>query len=175
MISMGEARRFHYREEQRLTQWWIYILVAVAAAGAWMTFVLQVVISIDPKSEPLSDQGAWLVMLLAGVLLPLLAFSVRLAIDITPERMSLSYRPFLRKKLYPADISKAYPRSYHPILEYGGWGVRWSPWRGWAYNVSGNRGVQLELANGRKLLIGSQNPEELHQAIELFMSSPGLN
>jgi hypothetical protein len=34
-----------------------------------------------------------------------------------------------------------------------------------AYNVSGNRGVQLEFSNGKRLLIGSQRPEDLAAAI----------
>ncbi len=37
---------------------------------------------------------------------------------------------------------------------------------GKAYNVSGNRGVQLKLSSGKGLLIGSQRPEELAQAIQ---------
>jgi hypothetical protein len=35
-----------------------------------------------------------------------------------------------------------------------------------AYNVSGNRGVQLELVSGKRILIGSQQAEELAAAIE---------
>jgi hypothetical protein len=34
-----------------------------------------------------------------------------------------------------------------------------------AYNVSGKEGVQLELANGKRILIGSQRAEELARAI----------
>jgi hypothetical protein len=57
-------------------------------------------------------------------------------------------------------------RTYRPILEYGGWGIRYSPFgQGCAYNVSGNRGVQLELADGQRILIGSQRAEELARAI----------
>ena len=56
-------------------------------------------------------------------------------------------------------------RTYRPILEYGGWGIRYTMGRGWAYNVSGNQGVQLELASGKRILIGSQRAEELARAI----------
>ena len=53
-----------------------------------------------------------------------------------------------------------------PILEYGGWGIRYSPFgKGWAYNVRGNQGVQLELANGQRILVGSQRADELARAI----------
>ena len=38
--------------------------------------------------------------------------------------------------------------------------------------MSGNRGVQLRLANGEELLIGSQRPEELAAAISTAKSKP---
>jgi hypothetical protein len=42
--------------------------------------------------------------------------------------------------------------------------VRFGP-RGRAYNVSGNRGVEITLANGKRVLIGSQRSDELAAAI----------
>ncbi len=56
--------------------------------------------------------------------------------------------------------------TYSPIKDYGGWGIRYGR-GGKAYNVRGNRGVQLQLANGQRLLIGSQRPEELSNALAL--------
>ena len=44
------------------------------------------------------------------------------------------------------------------------WGIR-GLGRNRAYNVSGDRGVELLLADGRKVLIGSLRPDELEQAI----------
>ncbi|MHC4643443.1 MAG: hypothetical protein ACYS32_17515, partial [Planctomycetota bacterium] len=67
----------------------------------------------------------------------------------------------------PQDLAEHYPRTYKPILEYGGWGIRCSfTGKGKAYNVSGNKGVQLVFTNGKKLLIGSQQPDDLAAAIE---------
>jgi TATA-box binding protein (TBP) (component of TFIID and TFIIIB) len=39
--------------------------------------------------------------------------------------------------------------------------LRYSVNHGKAYNVSGNQGVQLFFTNGKKLLIGTQKPEEI--------------
>jgi hypothetical protein len=65
-----------------------------------------------------------------------------------------------------AEIVSWDARTYRPILEYGGWGIRYSPFgKGWAYNISGNQGVQLELMNGKRILIGSQRAEELARTI----------
>ena len=59
--------------------------------------------------------------------------------------------------------------TYSPLWDYGGWGIRCGR-KGIAYNVSGDRGVQLELERGRPILIGSQRAEELARAIEERMS-----
>ncbi|SDL02555.1 hypothetical protein SAMN04487898_11451 [Pedobacter sp. ok626] len=63
-------------------------------------------------------------------------------------------------------IDKYYIRTYSPLGEYGGWGIRYSmSGQGMAYNVSGNKGLQLELNNGKKILIGTNNPTELEAAL----------
>lgn len=52
----------------------------------------------------------------------------------------------------------------------GGLGIRGVPGRVWIYNYNANRGVELELRDGRRLIIGSRKPEELHEAIQRGMS-----
>lgn len=48
------------------------------------------------------------------------------------------------------------------LLEFGGWGFRVVTMNAdKAYNVSGNMGLQLVLMNGKKLLIGTKQPEHL--------------
>lgn len=69
----------------------------------------------------------------------------------------------------------AQARSPDPV----GWGIRrgWGG-RGWAYTVSGNRGVLLELADGRHVLLGSQRrgtalPERTTARGSLAPRAPG--
>jgi TATA-box binding protein (TBP) (component of TFIID and TFIIIB) len=57
------------------------------------------------------------------------------------------------------------------LLEYGGWGIKYGR-KGKAYNVSGNRGVQLVFKDGKQLLIGSQRAEELAEAISSIAITP---
>jgi len=57
-------------------------------------------------------------------------------------------------------------RKYSPIGEYGGWGYRVAGKRsGVAYNISGNMGIQIELKNGKKILLGTRKPEEAKEAL----------
>jgi hypothetical protein len=59
-----------------------------------------------------------------------------------------------------SNIRKYEAITYSPLLNYGGWGIR----KG-AYNVSGNKGVQFELYDDERFLIGTQKPEEFINAI----------
>ena len=61
---------------------------------------------------------------------------------------------------------KSYVRQYSPIIEYGGWGLRFGIFgKGTAFNVSGNKGLQLEFINNKKLLIGTNKPDALTETL----------
>ncbi|MBI3050283.1 MAG: hypothetical protein HYY76_18455 [Acidobacteria bacterium] len=47
---------------------------------------------------------------------------------------------------------------------YCGWGIRWIG-RGWLWNVSGLRGVELELKDGRRFRVGTDEPELLAKTL----------
>jgi hypothetical protein len=49
---------------------------------------------------------------------------------------------------------------------YAGWGIHWLPGQFWIWNVSGLRGVELTLKNGKRFRIGTDEPESLVHAIE---------
>jgi len=72
--------------------------------------------------------------------------------------------PLYRRRVALREIASAEAVTYSPLAEYGGWGIR-----GWGKNVAlnarGNRGVRLTLQDGRRLLVGSQRPEELADAL----------
>lgn len=57
-------------------------------------------------------------------------------------------------------VDSAYVREYSPVHEYGGWGFRGSRKYGNAINLNGDMGLQLVFKNGKRLLIGTQKPEE---------------
>ncbi len=94
----------------------------------------------------------------------------RLEIEVWPDDISVRFFPFhLDWRRFPAqELRECYARRYRPIREYGGWGIRYG-WSGRAYNVSGHEGVQLVFKDGRKLLLGSQHPQELEAAIRSIM------
>ena len=49
------------------------------------------------------------------------------------------------------------------------WGIHGWPGKGWLYNVSGFRSVELKMRNGMKYYIGTDEPEALEKAIHEAM------
>lgn len=123
--------------------------------------------------------GAVLEGLAEGVVpLPLLLLAVALTLvfglwfrrlslitEVDDAKITLRYRGLLKTRTVPiSTVRSARARTYRPLLEYGGWGIKYGL-KGWVYNVRGQEGVQLELNDARPLLIGSQRAEELAEAI----------
>ncbi|HEY0057553.1 MAG TPA: hypothetical protein VGB56_00375, partial [Flavisolibacter sp.] len=63
------------------------------------------------------------------------------------------------------NIDRVYIRTYSPLREFGGWGIRFGV-MGTAYNVSGTVGMQLILKNGSKFLIGTNKPEDIASVLQ---------
>ena len=57
-----------------------------------------------------------------------------------------------------------FARPYSPIGDYGGWGLRGLAGNK-AYNVWGSEGLQLVFKSGNRLLLGTQHPAELREAL----------
>jgi hypothetical protein len=141
---------------------------------------LSVVISIFAlvkESSPDGSQANWEVVLAVavGIGVPIaiaaLFLLLKLQTEVRTDGIYVRFFPFHVhfKRFAAEDLSEYYARQYKPIREYGGWGIRYSLRNGKAYNVRGNKGVQLVFSTGKKLLIGSQNPEQLEAAIHSIM------
>jgi hypothetical protein len=153
-----------YREVQRLNQWIFWVPIAIATAVVWWAFFKQVVFSRPVGQEPIPDWLAWVLAFVFGFGLPALGWAIRLITEVRPGLVWVRLSPFRGIRIAVKEIERAFTREYSDIREYGGWGVRVNRF-GRAYNAYGNQGVQLELVKGRRILIGSQRPDELLTAI----------
>jgi hypothetical protein len=118
--------------------------------------------SVTGEPVPLS-----VVAVLVAVTLALGFWTRKLALitEVDDRDITLRYRGLLKTRVIPiSSVRDARPRTYRPIRDYGGWGIKFGP-KGWVYNVSGREGVQLQLTEGKPLLIGSRRPDELAEAI----------
>lgn len=149
-----------FSETQRVKDIWAWLIVGGIALAAWLGLVAQL----------MSGRGVnakfFAFFIPFGLLLPALLFSMKLTTQVRADGVSLQFFPFhwsFRRYAFSA-IASMYIRTYSPVSEYGGWGLRWGK-SGWAYNMSGDQGLQLVMKNGEQILIGTQQPQALWQAI----------
>jgi hypothetical protein len=64
-------------------------------------------------------------------------------------------------------FSLAEIKSWSPVINpwWYGWGIHLTP-QGWLYNVGGAGAIQLELRDGRRLRVGTDEPERLCDAVK---------
>jgi hypothetical protein len=115
--------------------------------------------------EPLPPL-AWVAVLgLAGPLNFGLLALMKLRVRLDATGITYRFAPFAARHLAWTAVRRAYVRRYSALGEYGGWGIKGWSFDDYAYNVSGPHGLQLVLANGKRVLIGTQRPEELRQVL----------
>jgi hypothetical protein len=153
-----------FHEVQRLRQWHIRIVLALPPAALLFITIRQVVFHHPWGAHPISNGGLiFLTILLVAVYLRLI--TVRMVTDVDSGELAIGMRGLWRRRRIPLSaIRSAKPVEYNPP-DYGGYGIKSGP-LGLAYIADGNRAVQVELSDGRKLLIGSQRAEELARAIQ---------
>ncbi len=175
-MSKDIAEKVYYHEVQQFNQWWLWFLIIGIAGLFWYGFIQQIVFGTPFGSKPASNVGIWIFWIVFGIGFPLLFYTLRLIVKVCEDAIYVRFPPFhLRFQKIPLAKLEGYEvLTYSPISDYGGWGIRYGS-IGKAYNVSGNRGVQLELLNGERILIGSQKPEELAAAIDLALKSHDKN
>ena len=166
-------QRGGFWEIQRFRKTWVWVLVLPISLFLVILFgygmVKQLIFGHPWGSKPMSDTALAIMgplWILFGIGLALLFYSTKLTTEVRDDALYVRFFPLTHQRIPFEDIRHCEVRTYNPIREFGGCGIRYGR-RAKAYNVSGNRGVQLELASGKRLLIGSQRPEELAQAIEL--------
>lgn len=157
-----------FREEQRFTQGWLWILLLGGLALA-LGASLHTLAAISRRHCAVPP-SFWLSLAFpsAFMLAIVTLFALtRMVTEVRADGMSVAFRPlqFRPKLISYADIAEYRAVTYRPIIEYGGWGIKRGG-SGYAYNVSGNQGLLLTLKSGRTFLIGSQQPERLKAAVD---------
>lgn len=156
-----------YRETQYFRRSWaLFILLGINAIIIY-GIVAELVFD-KPIGNTSGSFEAMLFVLFLMTAFTLLFVFMRLDTEIQHSGVYYRLYPFQRKfrGISKTIIRDAYVRKYNPIMEFGGWGIRvgWAG-KGMAYNVSGNMGLQIEYGSGKKILLGTRNPEKVQQAL----------
>lgn len=155
-------------ERQYFRQIWLWLLLLGLNGFFMYGLVSQVIFGQTFGDKPMGNTGL-IITAISFLLVTLLFLLLRLDTEIKSNGIYYRFYPFqLSYKQISWDrISKSFVRQYSPLTEYGGWGIRISIFgSGRAFNVSGNKGLQLIYDNNKKLLIGTQRPEEIEKVLK---------
>jgi len=157
-----------FSEKQKFKQWWLWAILLIIN-GILLVGIFKQLITGQPFGDkPMSNLGL-LLTAIPLLLITLLILNIRLDTLIKKDGIYVRFFPFhwSFKKFSWDMIATSYVRQYSPLLEYGGWGMRIGLFgKGKAWNISGDKGLQLEFTNQKKLLIGTNQPEELAATLE---------
>lgn len=160
-----------FLEEQRFARLWLHIVLIVSFMIPLIMITIELLQANGKNNEA---QVSLFVLVGAFILIYGIILSMKLTFRIDENGIYYRFIPFhFSDRFLPwNEISKAYVRKYNAIYEYGGWGLRMGFFRkrGSAINVSGNMGLQLELKNGKKLLIGTQKEAEVERVLKTYQS-----
>jgi hypothetical protein len=146
-----------FREEQYF-DWRVYALIASVEVLTGLGLL---------------HRNAWSLEILVGLVVGiglgmiLVLFLLHMTTEVTPTmvRVWFGWVPVYRRILPITEVRRTEIVTFHPLADYA-WGIRSGRDGERALIARGNRGVQLELAGGVFLVIGSQRPEELASALE---------
>ena len=145
-----------FEEEQRLPHsvaMIIYGILAITLAIIYMT------------TPPTPERNIALIALLPSFAFTALLFqTAKMKTRVGDTGVAIDTLYVVKRRIGFDEIESAEATEYRPLRDYGGWGLRISG-KGKAYNMRGDRGVQLVLKNGGRVLIGSQRDQELEAAI----------
>ncbi len=163
---MSENTVVLYKENQKFTNKWIWLLVISAALFVWYGTVKQIIFHAPFGSRPSPDFLMIIIWIIFGIGMPLLFLLVRLTAEVRENGFYIRLFPFHLKfrKIPLEDIKNCETRTFNPLKDFGGWGI-WFGSGSVTYTLKGCSSVQLEMTGGKKLLAGSGKPDEQAGAI----------
>lgn len=167
----------NFYETQIFRQKWLMFLMIIVNTVVLTVFlysiVQQVILGKPWGNSPVSNTvliAIGCVSVFSCLAISYLIWTTKLTTEVNDTGVHIRFYPFLQRHVHFDSITDCQEKRYNPILEYGGWGLRFGL-KSNAYNVSGNKGVFLEFKKGKSLLIGSQRADELAHAIQARLPS----
>jgi hypothetical protein len=149
-----------FSEQQRFKQIWLWALILGITVLFLSGLVSQVYFGHKFGSNPMSNTT--LIIVTISTFFPaLLLICMRLDTEIRSDGIYVRFFPLqMHFSFYSWDnFNQCFVREYSPIGEFGGWGIR-GIGKNKALNISGNKGIQLVMKDGSKLLIGTNKIDE---------------
>jgi hypothetical protein len=116
-----------------------------------------------------NGKGDWMSLIIISLIIVIFIILLMLSflyVRIEKEGIIVRFFPFhLKPKVYLwSDIESLEVRKYKPLREFGGWGIKGTK-SNKVFNISGDKGLQITFKSGKKLLIGTAEPQKLEIAL----------
>ena len=137
---------------------------------AWALWLVAFVGLVIPGFILFTQSMPALMIFMLVILMIVFALFATMQTRVTEEHLLITFGlvPLIAFRYDLEDILVFEARSYQPMKEYGGWGIKGSK-QDRALSMQGNEGVQLEMRSKEggtwRLLIGSQVAEKLEAII----------
>jgi hypothetical protein len=162
-----------FEEKQWFNQWWFQLINI--GLSLFLLFCLYKWFVAEENVDKVSpdDLTGQLIVILCLVPVIALFYFLKLKTVIDERGISYQFFPIHKNAKLTAwsDLEECYTREYKPIAEYGGWGYKFGAGGAKALNVKGNKGIQLKFKSGKKLLIGTQKPEDAQVVINRYFKN----
>jgi hypothetical protein len=145
-----------YKEVQKFNSPWVWIISMIAVLGGIFALTAP---AAQNEQLPLIPKLLIASALLVIVLIFMFGY-LKTTIDQAGIAIEMKILFKFGRTIRWDEIESIRSDKYRPILEFGGWGYRIG-WKGVAYSCRGNDGLIIILKNGRKVVVGTQKPDEL--------------
>jgi hypothetical protein len=153
--------RIDFKEEQKFTQWWLWIILIGTGIVPFLGIYKQLILGEKIGDKPMSDFGLILFcVFIFGIIA--MFWSIKLKTEIDQHEIRIDYYPFIKKRIKWTEIKTFEILNY----EFVGWGIHISTKYGTVFNATGNKGLFIELLNGKKFLVGTQLEKELRTVMQ---------
>lgn len=151
-----------YEEKQKLNFGLLWLPVLAPAVMVWYSFYWQILRGRPVGNRPAPDAILIILFVIFGLLFPYFMLKTRLILQVRPDGFYFRYLPFHLRyhKISWLEITDVRPVEFSPFKEFGGYGIKYA--RGAKiYTARGNKGLEIHLAGGRRLIFSSDHPEML--------------
>ena len=143
-------------------------MIVASAYGLYTQLVLDIPFGTNHMSNTVLLITTFIAVSASTIMLIFFLFA-RLETVVSKQSFYFRFIPLINKPriIRAVNIDYCEIRKYHPIKDFGGWGIRYNrKEKTMCYNVRGNLGLLIVLKNGKRILFGSQNPHKFKQAID---------
>jgi hypothetical protein len=157
-----------FNETQRIRFWPLWAAIGCMNFIFGFVFVYQVLMGHPFGRIPLPNT---LIIILFLIMLGILVFFLMVNLKLLIDDVGIHYKfaPFQRKftTITWYEVSDAYVRDYEPMYEYGGWGMKGTE-QSRLLSISGKKGLQLVMGNGKRVLLGTRRPVEVKAIAQYY-------